>query len=88
MLLLQQILFYRELDFPLEAIRDLVTRPDFDMAGAVIQGRVPRKPPFTTALMNDKMKKLGNPPVRKYLEMLVDGGAISLPAKYLLICLV
>ena len=27
--------FYRELDFPLEAIRDLVTRPDFDVAGTL-----------------------------------------------------
>jgi DNA-binding transcriptional MerR regulator len=32
---LQQILFYRELDLPLEAIRDLVNRPDFDVVRAL-----------------------------------------------------
>jgi len=32
---LQQILFYRELDMPLEVIRDLVTRPDFDVVRAL-----------------------------------------------------
>ncbi len=31
--------------------------------------------PFATALMNKKMKGLGVPPVREYLEMMVDGGA-------------
>ena len=30
---------------------------------------------FATALMNSKMKKLGVPPVREYLQMLVDAGA-------------
>jgi DNA-binding transcriptional MerR regulator len=32
---LQQFLFYRELDMPLETIRDLVTRPDFDVVRAL-----------------------------------------------------
>jgi MerR family transcriptional regulator, thiopeptide resistance regulator len=32
---LQQILFYREMDFPLETIRDLVTRPEFDVVRAL-----------------------------------------------------
>jgi MerR family transcriptional regulator, thiopeptide resistance regulator len=32
---LQQILFYRELDMPLEEIRDLITRPDFDVVHAL-----------------------------------------------------
>ena len=32
---LQQILFYRELDMPLEAIRDLVSRPEFDVVGTL-----------------------------------------------------
>jgi MerR family transcriptional regulator, thiopeptide resistance regulator len=32
---LQQILFYRELDIPLEVIRDLITRPDFDVVRAL-----------------------------------------------------
>lgn len=32
---LQQILFYRELDLSLEAIRDLVTRPEFDVVRAL-----------------------------------------------------
>jgi peroxiredoxin family protein len=31
--------------------------------------------PFATKLMNDKMKSLGVPPVREYLQMLVDAGA-------------
>ena len=30
---------------------------------------------FATALMNSKMKKLGVPPVREYMQMLVDAGA-------------
>ncbi|MCX8024340.1 MAG: DsrE/DsrF/DrsH-like family protein, partial [Thermanaerothrix sp.] len=30
---------------------------------------------FATKLMKDKMKALGVPPVREYLQMLVDGGA-------------
>jgi DNA-binding transcriptional MerR regulator len=34
-LLLQQILFYRELDFPLESIRDLVNQPEFDVVSAL-----------------------------------------------------
>jgi DNA-binding transcriptional MerR regulator len=32
---LQQILFYRELDFPLETIRDLISRPEFDVVRAL-----------------------------------------------------
>ncbi len=32
---LQQILFYREMDFPLAVIRDLLTRPDFDVVHAL-----------------------------------------------------
>jgi peroxiredoxin family protein len=31
--------------------------------------------PFASALMKDKMKKLGVPTVREYLEMLSDAGA-------------
>jgi peroxiredoxin family protein len=31
--------------------------------------------PIATALMNDKMKKLGVPTVREYLEMMADAGA-------------
>lgn len=32
---LQQILFYRELDFPLETIRELISRPEFDVVCAL-----------------------------------------------------
>jgi DNA-binding transcriptional MerR regulator len=39
-LLLQQILFYREMDLPLEAIRDLVTRPEFDVVRALQAHRI------------------------------------------------
>ena len=35
LLLLQQILFYRELDFPLEEIRRIMGRRDFDVLGAL-----------------------------------------------------
>jgi peroxiredoxin family protein len=38
-------------------------------------GMLPGMTPLATKLMNDKMKTLGVPPVREYLEMLVDGGA-------------
>ena len=38
-------------------------------------GGLPGMTPFATKLMNDKMKGLGVPTVREYLEMLVDGGA-------------
>ncbi len=38
-------------------------------------GVIPGMTAFATHLMNDKMKKLGVPPVREYLEMLSDGGA-------------
>ncbi len=40
-----------------------------------IMGVLPGMTPFATALMNKKMKDLGVPTVREYLEMLVDGGA-------------
>jgi len=40
-----------------------------------IMGVIPGMTAFATSLMNDKMKKLGVPPVREYLEMLSDGGA-------------
>jgi len=39
-LLLQQILFFREMDLPLEAIRDLVTRPEFDVVRALQAHRI------------------------------------------------
>jgi DNA-binding transcriptional MerR regulator len=35
LLRLQQILFYRELDLPLEQIREILDRSDFDLAGAL-----------------------------------------------------
>ncbi|MBL8057219.1 MAG: DsrE/DsrF/DrsH-like family protein [Anaerolineales bacterium] len=38
-------------------------------------GGLPGMTPFATALMNDKMKKLGVPTVREYLQMLSDAGA-------------
>jgi len=38
-------------------------------------GVIPGMTSFATALMKSKMKKLGVPPVREYLEMLSDGGA-------------
>ena len=40
-----------------------------------IMGVLPGMTPFATALMNKKMKNMGVPPVREYLEMIVDGGA-------------
>ena len=40
-----------------------------------IMGMLPGMTPFATALMNKKMKALGVPTVREYLEMLVDAGA-------------
>src|SRR5512143_2966019 len=40
-----------------------------------VAGVIPGMTPFATALMNSKMKALGVPTVREYLEMLVDGGA-------------
>jgi len=40
-----------------------------------ILGMLPGMTPFASALMKSKMEKLGVPPVREYLEMLVDGGA-------------
>lgn len=38
-------------------------------------GALPGMTPFATHLMNKKMEELGVPPVREYLQMLVDGGA-------------
>ncbi|PWH12351.1 MAG: hypothetical protein DDG60_13780 [Anaerolineae bacterium] len=38
-------------------------------------GILPGMTPFATALMKSKMKKLGVPTVREYLEMLSDAGA-------------
>ncbi len=38
-------------------------------------GIIPGMTPFATALMNSKMKALGVPTVREYLEMMVDAGA-------------
>lgn len=38
-------------------------------------GALPGMTPFATALMKSKMKKLGVPTVREYLEMLSDAGA-------------
>ena len=38
-------------------------------------GVLPGMTAFATKLMNDKMEGIDVPPVREYLEMLVDGGA-------------
>lgn len=40
-----------------------------------ILGGFPGMTAFATALMKKKMNDLGVPPVREYLEMMVDGGA-------------
>ncbi len=40
-----------------------------------VVGMLPGMTAVATSLMNKKMKELGVPPVREYLEMLVDGGA-------------
>jgi len=40
-----------------------------------LMGVLPGMTAFATALMNSKMKKLNVPPVREYLQMLVDAGA-------------
>ncbi|CAG0973786.1 Sulfur carrier protein DsrE2 [Anaerolineae bacterium] len=40
-----------------------------------IAGVIPGMTAFASTLMNSKMKKLGVPTVREYLQMLVDGGA-------------
>lgn len=40
-----------------------------------IMGILPGMTAFATHLMNSKMEKLGVPPVREYLQMLVDAGA-------------
>jgi len=38
-------------------------------------GAIPGMTPFATTLMNKKMKELGVPPVREYIQMLQDAGA-------------
>jgi DNA-binding transcriptional MerR regulator len=40
LLTLQQIMFFRELDLPLEDIRDIIKRPDFDMVDALQKHRM------------------------------------------------
>jgi peroxiredoxin family protein len=40
-----------------------------------LMGVLPGMTAFATKLMNDKMKELGVPPVREYIEMLCDAGA-------------
>ena len=40
-----------------------------------LMGVLPGMTAFATKLMKNKMKALGVPPVREYLQMLVDGGA-------------
>lgn len=40
-----------------------------------VVGMLPGMTALSTKLMNDKMKELQVPPVREYLEMLVDAGA-------------
>jgi peroxiredoxin family protein len=40
-----------------------------------LMGVMPGMTAFATKMMNDKMKGMGVPPVREYLEMLCDGGA-------------
>lgn len=40
-----------------------------------IMGMLPGMTAFASSLMRSKMKDLGVPPVREYLQMMVDGGA-------------
>lgn len=44
-------------------------------------GVVPGMTAFATSLMKSKMAKLDVPPVREYLQMLMDGGAKLYPCK-------
>jgi len=44
-------------------------------------GVIPGMTPFASALMKSKMKKLDVPPVREYLQMLMDAGAKLYPCK-------
>jgi peroxiredoxin family protein len=44
-------------------------------------GGLPGMTPFATSLMKSKMKKLDVPPVREYLQMLMDAGAKLYPCK-------
>ena len=44
-------------------------------------GIIPGMTPFATALMKSKMKKLDVPPVREYIQMMMDAGAKFYPCK-------
>jgi peroxiredoxin family protein len=44
-------------------------------------GVFPGMTPFATALMKSKMKKLDVPPVREYIQMMMDAGAKFYPCK-------
>ena len=44
-------------------------------------GIIPGMTPFATALMKSKMKKLDVPPVREYLQMIMDAGGKLYPCK-------
>jgi peroxiredoxin family protein len=44
-------------------------------------GAIPGMTPFATALMKSKMKKLDVPPVREYLQMIMDAGGKLYPCK-------
>src|SRR4030042_6511062 len=46
-----------------------------------IMGIIPGMTAFASALMKSKMKKLDVPPVREYLQMLMDAGANLYPCK-------
>jgi peroxiredoxin family protein len=46
-----------------------------------IMGVIPGMTAFASALMKSKMKKLDVPPVREYLQMLMDAGARLYPCK-------
>lgn len=44
-------------------------------------GIIPGMTAFATALMNSKMRKLEVPPVREYIQMMMDAGAKFYPCK-------
>ena len=46
-----------------------------------IMGILPGMTPFATALMKSKMKQLDVPPVREYLQMIMDAGGKLYPCK-------
>jgi peroxiredoxin family protein len=46
-----------------------------------IMGIIPGMTPFATAIMKSKMKALQVPPVREYLQMLMDAGGKLYPCK-------